>query len=245
MDAFFDHFLKHVKGLGFAVSIFTTLVLDRPDEMGKTAVTWAAVFFLYRFGRVLDDAIYDPLFGTEGLFKRTLKNVRESAKEKFDQLRWTGVGPEPTFKGLYAVSEKAFEHSDAWERRVELWLELSKAARTFVLPLAILFDWNVCGVPLPTWLPQWLSGNSWLRSSSIVGWSLVASLMLYVGLRLLHNWAMYRLVTDADDHASQITIETLPRKPKPGEPVYSFYCSQLGSCADLARGAIVEARCRR
>jgi hypothetical protein len=220
MEQVLEYFLKNVRGLGFAASVFGSLVAlahAREEPEWEVVAIWVGAFSFHRLGSWLDSWVYDPLFGVDGFFGDYLDSSRERARSKFKQLGWE------TPKGLYKTSEMVFEHSKAWESKVELALELSKAARTFVVPLLGLFIWEVAGGRLLEDVRK-----TWLGTPSIVGSLCLLSLLLYLGLRVLHNRALYRLVDDAKlkepaTASGMMEVETLPKR---GEPRYSFYCVQ-------------------
>jgi len=60
--------------------------------------------------------------------KRTLENNRDAAAKKLDC----------DVDGLYDRAAAGFKKSEDWENSVRLWLETSKAARTFAIPLALV-----------------------------------------------------------------------------------------------------------
>jgi hypothetical protein len=229
MDEFIGHALKRVRGLGFAASVFTTSLAwttrgEVADDVRKTLLIWVGAYVFHRLGRILDSRIYDPLFGADGRFRKFLDKSRSDAESQFDTLEWKITDLKTRRKELYKTSEMVFEDSGVWGEKVELALELSKAARTFVLPLFGLFIWDTARGPLPTDFPSWLADSSW------VGSIFVLSLLLYLGLRVMHNLALYGLVASAQINVKGpgiATIETLPKKPEAGKPSYRFYCEQV------------------
>ena len=225
MDEFLGFFLKQVKGLGFAVSAFALLIgvaLTREHDVREvllTSTVWlAALFFHWLGGRCLDRWIYDPLFSTDGLFKGLVAPSRAAAQQKFKTFGWA-------IASVQNASRALFEHSEAWEKHVELWYELSKAARTLVLPLLALWMWEIAGGRLTEGLR-----DSWLGRPAAAGGLCAASLAIYLGLRVWHNRALYRLVEGAKAGPfapGVVEIETLEGSRRETGVAYRFFCLQL------------------
>lgn len=194
MEGILEWFFKRYHGLGFAVAILVSLVTasfgmeDSIHELAKMAGLWGATAFFYWLGTYVDNLIYDPLFGANGIWKGVLRKDREAVKVKLHTLGWST--PE-----IQKISRCVFEHTRQWEKQVAGYYESSKALRTFVVPLLLLLAYEVSGA-------QWEIMHGFPRSALRSPW-LIAILWLgatsaYLVLRIKHNRKLYRLVAQAE-----------------------------------------------
>lgn len=107
--------------------------------------------------------------------------------------------------GIYNAAKTLFEDSEEWEHDVKPWLESSKVIRSLVFPLLALTVYNVLhslelGFPTIGLLAD-------LQERLLFGWfqewglsltAAIVALVLYVWLRVVHMYAMYKFVTESD-----------------------------------------------
>jgi hypothetical protein len=161
---------------------------------------------VYRAGSILDDWLFDPIFAPddEGFnsFQRWIWRLARSIRNQAAALK---SGRENAAKalnlpvrGIYAESAIMFKRTEAWEKHVKLPLELSKAARAFVLPLLALTVYELAGSPWGS-----ISGNSTAEffSAPILPLILLVTVTYwYLQLRILHMEELYELAGKAQEY---------------------------------------------
>jgi len=213
MDAVRD-WIKKSPGLGLVVAGLTAIIAfglhksSRDFGVFPLLVILGIAYIFYRVGSFLDYffGIYysadKDLSSRRGRWARKLDGARQGAARKLLE------GKKDTryrTSGLYGTAVKLFGKSDDWDDQVKPWLNLSKAARAFVIPLFLILVYDA----LTNWLtpPNWLVPPNWLASSLV--WSilsqwlvaaimLIISLFLYVRLRIRHMVALYELIEKAN-----------------------------------------------
>lgn len=194
MDQALDWIFKRYQGLGFVAALLASLlaVASGTREAAREELTilavWAAAFAFYWLGRFLDHPIYDRLFGVGGIWSRVLDRERDLVRARLRDLGWPA-------DELFATSRALFEYSSSWEHEVSHSYEASKACRSFVIPLLLLFLYELIAPPLGLRPVLIHSPLGW---KALVGVLLVVDLALYLGLRVRHNKKLYMLVAKAD-----------------------------------------------
>ena len=206
-------------GFGYVVAIASLAFSAALEQSGQVSelqrglLAIGVALIAYWFGGFLDELLFDPIYGlppeevpktTIGKFVRSWVRtplarlasrstlVTEMTKERQEAAR---IFHPTNQKGIYATAKKLLMHTDVWDGRIKLWLDLSKVARTLVLPALFLFLWEasarICGLPGPTF-PSEQSVTSWLASP--IGPAMVGliSMILYVDLRLRHMRLLYK-----------------------------------------------------
>jgi hypothetical protein len=197
-------------------------------DIWLVGVIWALAYGFYRLGSCLDKKVFDPLYSERKDFptpppswhivhfvhflRRSLyllagslpgaKELRKTREKAAKMLHEAAKTSNPhTSTGIYKTAEKLFGKSDDWDQKVKPLLNLSKAARTFVIPLALILLYDVLYV-----LNDWPAPNCWLAGSLV--WSalspwpaalliLIIFLLLYVWLRVRYMIALYKLIENA------------------------------------------------
>jgi hypothetical protein len=105
------------------------------------------------------------------------------------------------YKGIYKSAEMFFGKSDEWEDKVKIWLDLSKAARAFIIPLCILLLLDVSqewvGVPNIKAFLNYRILN-WFGLWYVALISLLVLLISFVWFRLLHMVILYELINKSN-----------------------------------------------
>ena len=138
------------------------------------------------------------------IFRPATWLIRDSAETKLYDLRRRAketLGESALVDlQVYKSTAKVLHGSEEWERRVKLKLEISKAARTFILPLiavlvyGILWDrWNWPLVKKVAALPLLDSYGSRIIAFTALA---VFALWVYLWFRMLHMHALYRLIVE-------------------------------------------------
>jgi hypothetical protein len=145
-DQTFEWIFDKLHGVGFAAAVLTALVAVatvREDPLKETMLTfgiWAGTLGFYWLGGRLDKILYNPIFGTKGIARKILDPKRTAVREKFAQLRWST-------EEIQQASRSLFEQSSEWEKRVEPAYSISKASRSFIIPLLLIFIYEIAGWP--------------------------------------------------------------------------------------------------
>ena len=106
-------------------------------------------------------------------------------------------------EGVYNSAKALFEGSDEWDDKVKPWLEISKAIRSFIWPLAAILVYDV-GHDHSHWHMPWLDDLlsvpvlNWLSRWEVSVAALFLALVLYLWLRVFHMRAMYKLVNNIE-----------------------------------------------
>jgi hypothetical protein len=135
--------------------------------------------------------------------------------------------------GLYGRAFAGFHKSEEWEKNVRLWLETSKAARTFAMPVTLTLIFACLREFLQGSKIATLTGRVFQRVAALVPSSLRSELahsflplrwvlqpyvalvllcvilFIYVYCRLQHMYALYSLV--ATSQLSQLVIAEKPK----------------------------------
>jgi len=203
-------------GLGYVIFVFTTVVtawLGRKEEYLPYAMPFlvaAAAIAFYWLGGFLDALAFDQFFSRQ-------EDINHLAtQEKPKSQRWWKLwadtevarenaarflrAPEHEREGIYATAKRILRATDKWDGKITLLLDLSKTARTLLLPflLLVLFDlavwstgWRVSALesrPKLAWLGRW-----WIAALL-----LMSAYVLFINLRLRHMGAMYRALNEDD-----------------------------------------------
>lgn len=234
-EAVSDYFkskAKKVPGLAYVATVISgiaAITLNRPEHdfhLLEVWVIWFVAFLFYFFSGILDDIVFDPLYGIQdpdredwkrkwppdarviflpiqwivNLLPRTKKltGIRRDAADKLNPDNYLS-------KGIYKSAEMFISKSEEWKDKyiVKIWLDLSKAARAFVIPLFILLLLDVSqewiGVPkIKTFLNHHIL--NWFGLWYIALISLLVLLILYVWFRLLHMVKLYDLIDKSKLH---------------------------------------------
>ena len=193
-DQALEWLFDKVHGLGFAAAILGALLAwaatrkNPGEELLFTLAIWATTIVLFYVGGRLDGILYDPLFGTKGLLSNILDTERKDVLAKFEKLDWST-------NEIQEASRSVFEHTTQWDDHVRLSYEMSKACRTFIVPLLLLFVYEMVGWPWGNITAEFREGP--LGRPALVAGLWLTMVCLYLGLRLLHNKRLYNLVTKA------------------------------------------------
>jgi hypothetical protein len=217
---------EKVPGLAYVATIISgvvTIFLDISEEnfsLWIISIVWFFSFVFYFFSGIIDDIIYEPLYGLPGSnvkgFKFTWSNVarfvfapircivdslpktrdmseiRQSAARKFDPNKITDI---------YKSAKKIFDGKDEWKDKVKIWLDLSKAARAFIIPLFIVLIsdllYLVSNWPDITTISNYRILN-WFIHWPVALIALIIILIVYLWFRILHMIALYDLVVKAN-----------------------------------------------
>lgn len=214
----------------------------------------ALTYLLYRLGSSLDDLVFDGIFKPETdehpLLKRLGADMRAARRNAACFLE-TGEKNcvdhhreyekrkphRPPREEIYKKAENLYGGGADWEKKVEPMLRLSKAARCFVIPLALIFMYD----NWPNFLPRMTAPKNLFAAFTFLAlpsakWlSLAACLGLflaYIYLRLAHMEALYRLVPD------QAVLKRVQLQPQlelhgPEETVYDDACLFFVSSTEL------------
>jgi hypothetical protein len=180
--------------------------LDLEKALTVFGIVVPLTIAIYRLGSFLDDWLFDPLFDPKtdtnlwwlGKGMRTARAraaiFLESGSKEWKRESKTKI------EGLYLRAKKLYgESTPQWEQRIKLPLEISKAARCFVIPLGLVFIYDFW----PGFLPRLATSNNVFRVFAFLGepwaqWSSIAlaagTCLLYVGFRLDHMKKLYALV---------------------------------------------------
>jgi hypothetical protein len=166
---------------------------------------------IYRLGTFLDDWLFDPLFEpkTDAALWWLGSGMRE-ARARAAYFMETGMRDwnrkcETQIEGIYGRAKRLYgEKTEQWKERIKLPLEISKAARCFIIPLVLVFAYN----HWPEFLPRLTAPDNVFRAFAFlarpwVEWSSVilaaTACTLYVVFRLDHMQKLYSLVvSDAE-----------------------------------------------
>ncbi len=218
-EKLFDEMVKSttekIPGLGYVTAVLGGM-LGTLTIVPKESSEWRGILFslatmavsigFYRAGSVLDDWLFDPIFAPadEGFnsFQRWVWRLTRGIRDQASALK---TGRENAAKalnlpirGIYAESAIMFKRTESWEKHVKLPLELSKAARAFVLPLLALTVYELAGSPWGSF-----SGNStpeFLSTPLLPLILLVTVTHWYLQLRILHMEELYELAGKAQEH---------------------------------------------
>ena len=232
LDQALEWLFEKIHGLGFAATILAALLAwaaakERPGkELLVTLAIWAVTLTLFSIGGRLDRILYDPVFGVRGLWRSALDSERAAVRDKFAQLDWT-------INQIQEASRSLFEHSSAWDEHVKFPYEISKASRTFVIPLLLLFIYEIAGWPWGSITREFRNGP--LGRPEVIAGLWLVTVSLYVGLRVHHNRALYKLVAEAEiltpaDFGTSTPLALLTdevRNRKEPDASYRFVCLRL------------------
>jgi hypothetical protein len=234
VNTLMEKLFKRWEGLSLAVVILGFFLAQTYMREGQvpegqvatklffTLLIWLAAIVFHWLGTYLDKPIYDSLFGVKGKFHEVMDEFRRGVRQKFDDLGWQT-------SALQATSKTLFERSEKWEKNVKTSYEISKAARTFILPLVALLCYQIASLfcnHIPVFAPGLFFGRPY-----VIAALLVLAVALYLRLRVRHNRALYKLVAEArkvsfakeGGEQTMLHIETLPG-PQDSGVSYPFYC---------------------
>jgi hypothetical protein len=199
---------EKIPGLGYVATILTvwtgSLTIFPPEstEFRGIAISLAAVILsvaMYRIGGILDGWLFDPVFapdpGDLHPVRRRIwlvaRPIREGAVELAAARERATRNLQLPVAGIYSESALMFKRTGAWEKRVKVPLEISKAARTFVLPLLFVTLYELAGSPWGR-----IAGHvrpAFLASPLLPQVILILVTNIYVRLRLWHMEELYML----------------------------------------------------
>jgi hypothetical protein len=227
MEVLIDKFVtlaKTLPGLGLAILVATLGYMYLKDDFTKlspreTFVTAVVCWLLYHAASLLDrgyDALYRPksASGLWGL-ARLEDSRNRAAKALFfaadrrvtdyaSAVTWRHIG-DPPLKSLYSLCSKVAKATEAWHKKIEPVIAVSKAARTafaftligtLILAAPALRDMTGLGMYVRR-LGPW--SNPWMMTIT----SAVA-FVVYVVLRIEHNLRLYDYVAG---HVRHIPVE--------------------------------------
>lgn len=231
----FDKLFKNREGLSLAVVMLGFFLAQTYLREGRipegrlavellvTLMIWLAALVLHWLGTYLDNPLYGTLFGTKGKFPGVVGNIRKEAIDSLDSIGWHTEEPQETCRTM-------FEQSRKWEKGGKTSYEISKAARTFILPLLALLLYQIASLLCPH-IPSFAEGF-FVTRPVILATLLILAVIFFLGLRVKHNRALYRLVAKAHplsfvrngQEEKMLEIEILPGRKKDSQFQYSFYC---------------------
>jgi hypothetical protein len=211
-EKLFDEVLKtateKVPGLGYVASLVTVLLgsltIFRPEStefrgIVVSIVALALSIAAYRLGSVLDDWLFDPIFAPDvGQFRSVrrwmwlaTKRIREGTIDLNAARENAARVLHLPLVGIYSETAMMFERTHAWEKHVKVPLELSKAARAFVLPALAVTLYEVMGSP---WGLIASHVRPTILSPPILPAVLLAAMTnAYIRLRIMHMEELYKL----------------------------------------------------
>jgi hypothetical protein len=180
--------------------------VDLAEVLGVFGVIVPLTIALYRLGTFLDDWFFDPLFEpkTDATLRWLGLRMREArARAAFflesGRTDWSWEC-KAQVEGIYGRAKKLFgEKTPQWQRHIKLPLEISKAARCFIIPLVLVFIYD----RWPDFLPRLTVSDNLFRAYAFLAnpaaeWLsiILAAVMcaLYVKFRLDHMETLYTLV---------------------------------------------------
>jgi hypothetical protein len=197
--------------------MIATLAFNKPEsEFGlwQTALVVAVAVLLYRFGAILDDLVFDPLYGLKPS-DEALKLWPKVAAKLFSPIKWfvdqlpgtkdmvndrkeatkvlrpridlnfiTGDVTDKDCVGIYAAAKTLFEGSDQWEDQVKPPLELSKVIRSVICPIFAILVFDVVN---SIWKMAWFDR---LLRAPVLNWLVwwEVSLTLLLLALVLYVW---------------------------------------------------------
>jgi hypothetical protein len=217
---------EKVPGLAYVATIISGIMaifLNVSEEnfgLWIISIVWFVSFMFYFFSGIIDDIIYEPLYGlprsnvkglkfiwlrvariifapirwvVDSLPKtRDISEVRQSAARKFHSNKITGI---------YGSAKKIFDGRDEWQDKVKIWLDLSKAARAFIIPLFIVLISDLLYV-VSGWPDVRAISNynilNWFIHWPVALIALITIFIVYLWFRILHMIALYDLVAKAN-----------------------------------------------
>ena len=247
VDKFVD-FAKSLPGFGL-VFLLTTLgymflkgdyAKPSPEE---TLVTAFLCWLLYHAASYLLDKCYDKAYAPESnlgwLWKSDdLRAARNKAAQALfgpidsKVIDYTSaktrrhIGDRP-LKSLYSLCTTIAKPTDAWRRKIEPKIEISKAARTvfafvFVAALIAMIP------PLRDWayVAPYIERLGVFSNGYVLFAIALVALMTYIYLRILHNVELYdhiakevKHLPTGDDFALVIFEVTILKKSPPNQPL--------------------------
>jgi hypothetical protein len=129
-----------------------------------------------------------------------LDELQGIKKKQGEPEKWD-IEAERKQSGIYRTVNLLFQKSDSWDAHVKPWLEASKAARAFVIPLSLI---GTCDIVKSIWFPH--MATSHMATSPLkpfMGWLLAfptacGSLLVYLWWRVVHAIHLYELVSKHD-----------------------------------------------
>lgn len=224
------------------IALFGGSVIRLWGDLEAIAICIPVMFFLtmvmYRTGSSLDwlfDQAFAPKTDTDIPYKwmgRRMRSARTRAAWFITHGPWDKK-EDPVLKAddkesIYNKAEILHGRDSAdWKKKVKWFLEISKSARSFILPLAFVVAYDVWdGKKWPLLLPRlvlpcdakkfehfdigtWFRKVTFLASDSAQWVSLallILMIVLYVGLRLHHMTALYRLVANSSFARARVDL---------------------------------------
>jgi hypothetical protein len=202
-----------------AVGSMLALVIKQSEDkfgIGTLLLVYAGSYLFYRAGGLLDDRLFTPLYGSQADRSKLKAVWRHGTPVALAPIRWLVDSVPPTGnlattrtaatqalasssdEGLYSSAKHIFGTSEEWRDKVKPVLEVSKAARSLVLPLLVLAvldsSSTVRGVsfwPGPASPPILRAlANPWV-ALALAG----VCVFGFLYFRVWHMVALYRLVT--------------------------------------------------
>jgi hypothetical protein len=212
------HGVELLPGLALVIAIMEYLVKELQEEATREGPqTWlyilVAAFSIYALGKAWDEVLFDPLFSvpdpTAGWFTRTwrlamtplrwlaeslpparrLQEARHEAGCALNEERANGRD----FAGLHKTAARLVTFTKDWNEEVKPWLDRSKTARSFLLPLIFLTVFRYRWPSYPWRFPESFLSRLWLWQWDAA--LLAVSLLAYVWLRLMHMRRLYELIS--------------------------------------------------
>jgi hypothetical protein len=220
--------LEKTPGLGYVAVLASALlgIFLHPvaPDWSVALLALAVSFVAYWVGGFLDELLFEPIYGLRpqknpfgGLVRRqfvtSIRWLRRSALA--EGMRAARKKAAKTFhptnqRGIYETAKKLLSNTELWDGRIKLWLDLSKTARTLIVPAASLLGWQLLSARTDGPAPAFLETHdeiAWLGNPIWTTLLLVISLVLYVRLRLLHMRTLYKKV--AGLHAFRFSVPVL------------------------------------
>jgi hypothetical protein len=216
--------LDKTPGFGYVVALVSTIlgiVLNSvaPESSWSVALlALAGSFVAYWFGGFLDDLLFEPIYGLPpeldpsnafGRFlqRRFVKPIRRLAHKgtlATDMINARAKAAKrfhPTNqRGIYKTAKKLLSNTELWDGRIKLWLDLSKATRTLIIPTVFLLGFQLLAVstdwPATAFLDKYDEIAAWLWNPILTTFIAVVLIVLYVNLRLRHMRLLYKTVAE-------------------------------------------------
>lgn len=141
---FGERLSEGVPGFAWAAILLSILLAFAFPNAREWVPVWAfSLAWLGNiFGHYADDWLYDPILGPESRkFPRKLYEVREELAECW----------EVPVTGIYKKAKHLSVGTEFWEKRVKLWIEFSKASRSFMFLGAAAVLW-FAWLYVPIWV---------------------------------------------------------------------------------------------
>lgn len=236
--------LEKTPGLGYVVILASGIlgiVLKSVTPESSWWLTPLAIFvsaLAYWVGGFLDDLLFEPIYGLPPKKERSnafcrfiIRPIRLFAQRRplaaqmiKDRARAANRFHPTNQRGIYQTAKKLLSNTERWDGQIKLWLDLSKASRTLIIPAVVLLAWELLAAimhwPSPG-LPDKSGKIAWLAHPAWTGSIAVISIVIYVHLRLRHMQLLYERV--ADTPAFRFVVRVL--EPKTGSGLFEVLWS--------------------